>query len=342
MTAISEDKLKNTASGIAFLRCTFSCFDDPTLRYDPRTLEFEGKILELLPGDVNFTGVPQSLEGCRQLAKLLEQGTTKFDNGMEDRWGGISLNCARCKVVDEVIEDWAHDLELNRKSTRSGKDNTQAQQAQLVMLGAGLDFRARRHASEDGFLGPLSNDLTVFELDLPPMISLREKLLKQIDEGECVTGVKFRHIPIDFNSDSLKQKLISNGFNENIPTLFVWEGVTYYLEPDAVKRTLTMIKECGTEKTTYLLFDYLDARVVNKTHTNPAGELMRSVFQDEVNEPLLWGLEFDEMDKFSGDNGFTLERHWKPEDFEKQGYLGTSGPTMKASPFFAMALLKNK
>jgi len=342
MTELSEEKLKNTASGIAFLRCTFASFDDPTLRYDPRTLEFEGKLLDLLPGDLNFTGVPQSLEGCRRLAKLLEQGTTKFDNGMEDHWGGISLNCARCKVVDEVIENWAHELGLNRKSSKSDKDNNQAQQAQLVMLGAGLDFRARRHASEDGFLAHLSNDLTVFELDLPPMISLREKLLKQIDEYEGESGVEFRHIPIDFNSENLKQKLISNGFNDNIPTLFVWEGVTYYLEPDAVNRTLTMIKECGSKKTTYLLFDYLDARVVNKTHPNPAGELMRSVFQDEVNEPLLWGLEFDEMDTFSRDLGYTLERHWRPEDFEEQGYLGMNGPTMKASPFFAMALLKNQ
>lgn len=341
MTTKSEDQLKSTACAIAFLRCTFACFKDPALRYDPRTLNFEGKILKLLPGMVSFTGLPQSLEGCRKLARQLEQGRTKFENGMEDHWGGISLNCARCKVVDEVIGKWAQNLEVINNATSSGGETILTQQSQLVMLGAGLDFRARRHAAKDGVLGSLSTELTVFELDLPPMISVREKLLKQIDESESSTGVTFRHISIDFNSESLKEKLLSNGFDENLPTLFIWEGVTYYLQPDAVKRTLKMINECGNEKRTHLLFDYLDARVVNKTHPHPAGELMRSEFQEVVNEPLLWGLEFDETEKYANDNGYKMERHWMPEDFEKQGYLGTNGLTMKASPFFGMALLRN-
>lgn len=338
METKSEDQLKSTACAIAFLRCTFACFKDPTLRYDPRTLDFEGKIIESLPGMISFTGVPQSLEGCRQLARLIEQGVTKFDTGMEDHWGGMSLNCARCKVVDEVIGNWAQNLGVSNNASSSGVETIQAQ---LVMLGAGLDFRARRHAAKDGVLGSLSTELTVFELDLPPMISLREKLLEQIDESETSSGVTFHHIAIDFNSESLKEKLISNGFNENLPTLFIWEGVTYYLQPDAVKRTLAMINECGNEKMTHLLFDYLDARVVSKTHPDPAGELMRSVFQEEVNEPLLWGLEFEETEKYASEIGFTLERHWIPSDFEEQGYLGTNRLVMKASPFFAMALLRN-
>ena len=117
MTTKSEDQLKSTACAIAFLRCTFACFKDPALRYDPRTLNFEGKILKLLPGMFSFTGLPQSLEGCRKLARQLEQGTTKFENGMEDHWGGISLNCARCKVVDEVIGKWAQNLGVINNAT---------------------------------------------------------------------------------------------------------------------------------------------------------------------------------------------------------------------------------
>lgn len=49
-----------------------------------------------------------------------------------------------------------------------------------------------------------------------------------------------------------------------------------------------------------------------------------------------------EMEKYADDIGYELERHWMPKDFEKQGYLGRDGLTMKASPFFAMVLLRNQ
>ena len=81
----------------------------------------------------------------------------------------------------------------------------------------------------------------VFEVDHPgtqaSKIKRMHKVLKEFPEN-----VVF--VPIDFNDESL-DKLHSLGFDRSKATLFLWEGVTYYLTPDAVDATLAWITtEC--------------------------------------------------------------------------------------------------
>ncbi|GAG49482.1 unnamed protein product, partial [marine sediment metagenome] len=103
---------------------------------------------------------------------------------------------------------------------------------QIVLLGAGYDTRSYRFAK-------LNSTTKIFELDIATTQNRKKKCLKktQIDFPKHVTLV-----PIDFNKESLKNVLEKAGYENNEKTLFIWEGVSYYLEPDSVDATLEFVK----------------------------------------------------------------------------------------------------
>ncbi len=101
---------------------------------------------------------------------------------------------------------------------------------QLVLLGAGFDARAWR-------LDQLS-ETTVFEIDFPSTqrgkregIGDREPLAKSVEWA-----------PIDFSKgEDVADVLARAGHDRAKRTTFVWEGVTMYLESDAIDATLASV-----------------------------------------------------------------------------------------------------
>ncbi len=102
---------------------------------------------------------------------------------------------------------------------------------QLVILGAGFDGRAWR-------LPGLENT-TVFELDHPATQSLK----KQHAAGQRLRAREIHFVGIDFTIDHLPVQLDEAGFKRNAMTFWLWEGVTMYLQPEAVAATLSSIAE---------------------------------------------------------------------------------------------------
>jgi methyltransferase (TIGR00027 family) len=103
---------------------------------------------------------------------------------------------------------------------------------QLVMLGAGYDTRPYRFAH-------LLDDASVFELDALPT-QLRKKEMLERAGVDVPANVTF--IPIDFATDDLEQALLRAAYDRGCNTLFLWEGVTYYLSKEAVDRTLAVVR----------------------------------------------------------------------------------------------------
>jgi len=62
-------------------------------------------------------------------------------------------------------------------------------------------------------------------------------------------------IPMDFNKESLKNVLENAGYKDNEKTLFIWEGVSYYLEPESVGATLEFVNRYAHSESV-LAFDY--------------------------------------------------------------------------------------
>jgi methyltransferase (TIGR00027 family) len=105
---------------------------------------------------------------------------------------------------------------------------------QVVVLGAGYDMRAYRFARELG-------DRPVFELDYPATSQRKARILAR-HQSE-LPRADVRTVEIDFQTDSLRDRLRSAGLRPGAPTFFVWEGVAMYLSREAVKHTLTELLE---------------------------------------------------------------------------------------------------
>lgn len=99
---------------------------------------------------------------------------------------------------------------------------------QLVVVGAGLDARAYR-------LEALLH-LPLFEVDHPATQGWKRQASSRIHRTGGV-----RHVSVDFLVDRLGARLVENGFDAALPTLWVWEGVTPYLTAEARRSTLAEI-----------------------------------------------------------------------------------------------------
>jgi methyltransferase (TIGR00027 family) len=142
--------------------------------------------------------------------------------------------------------------------------------AQFVILGAGFDTRAYR----------LPNDtrVRVFEVDAPRTQAVKRETLTKA--GIDSSGVRF--VPADFEKEDWLACLTAAGFDPAERTLFLWEGVTMYLDREAVETTLRKI--ASTAHGSVVAFDYftteaLESRALywryGRAATKAAGETLK-------------------------------------------------------------------
>lgn len=113
---------------------------------------------------------------------------------------------------------------------------------QALVLGAGLDTFAYRNPYPD---------LRIFEVDHPATQTWKRDLLKnaKIDVPHSVTFV-----PVDFERQSLRQELLRDGFDFNVPTATAWLGVVPYLTQEAFAATAGVLG--GFAGGSSVVFDY--------------------------------------------------------------------------------------
>ena len=118
---------------------------------------------------------------------------------------------------------------------------------QYVILGSGFDSFAFRRPD----LG-----LTVFEVDLAATIELKRERLA----GAGMTPPDtLRFVPIDFEKDDLRTRLVDSGLDPAEPSFFNWMGVSYYLTESAILDNLDRMAGIGGPGTEVVL-DYLVAK----------------------------------------------------------------------------------
>ena len=105
---------------------------------------------------------------------------------------------------------------------------------QIIVLGAGYDMRAYRFARE-------LEHRPVFEVDHPATSRRKARILAP-HESE-LPAADVRTVEVDFQTDSLRDRLLAAGLQRGARTFFVWEGVAMYLSRDAVMSTLTELRE---------------------------------------------------------------------------------------------------
>lgn len=120
--------------------------------------------------------------------------------------------------------------------------------AQVVIVGAGLDARAWRltHLPPCAF----------WEIDHPATQALKRTQAEQLPQ----TPHRVHFAAVDFEHETLEAPLRRAGHDETRPSFWIWEGVTMYLHPDAIRETLCAISRCSAPGSrlamTYLRPDY--------------------------------------------------------------------------------------
>jgi methyltransferase (TIGR00027 family) len=102
---------------------------------------------------------------------------------------------------------------------------------QYVVLGAGLDTSPYRP-------GHVAGQLCTFEIDHPD--TQRWKLARLRAAG-IPSRDNLRHVPIDFERQSLGEGLEQSGFDRSQPAFFSWLGVMYYLQEKSALDTFRYI-----------------------------------------------------------------------------------------------------
>ena len=106
-----------------------------------------------------------------------------------------------------------------------------AEMSQLVILGAGFDTRCYRLRHRPS---------RCFEVDAPTTQAEKREALRD----SCIDSSHVTFVAVDFANEDWIASLLGAGFDPSLPTLFLWEGVTYYLPDDVVRITMRHVAAC--------------------------------------------------------------------------------------------------
>ncbi len=122
---------------------------------------------------------------------------------------------------------------------------------QILIFGAGFDTRALRFSNDTG-------RVRIFELDAP---STQNAKIGQYRKLNLSIPPNLFFVPIDFDRESLPEKLESAGFDKDKRSLFILEGLVMYLQPESVDRTFRVMRSYAG-KESEIVFDYVYASVL--------------------------------------------------------------------------------
>jgi methyltransferase (TIGR00027 family) len=188
---------------------------------------------------------------------------------------------------------------------------------QIVILGAGYDTRAYRFADSN-------HSTRIFELDVP---STQARKLEYLRKGHIAVSKQVIYVPIDFNRESLGDALVKAGYTNDQKTLFIWEGVTYYLEHKAVDATLKFVSHTAHPEST-LAFDYTISLTDENRHAYyGATEFAETMRARHGGEALLFSIAEGQIETFLAQRGLAIVTHLDNTEIETK-FLTSDGGTL--------------
>jgi methyltransferase (TIGR00027 family) len=166
---------------------------------------------------------------------------------------------------------------------------------QIVILGAGLDSRAYRFAQRIGHA-------TVYEVDRQGQTQAKQRLLRNL--GTVPDNV--RYVAVDFTRAEAAAALRAQGWDPGRQSLFICEGLFYYLPQEAVDGLFRTMATAAAG--TRLVFDYVRAAVLaNPEQHHGAPEFLSLVARH--GEPVRSSFAEVGLEKIIGQYGFRLQTH---------------------------------
>ena len=206
-----------------------------------------------------------------KFAPLREMIFSKRDKEMPGVIGNLLY---RTKYIDDILRENLEEME------------------QLLILGAGFDTRALRIEGIES--------LKVFEVDHPQTISKKKRGLKNIHQ-ELPEHLSL--VEIDFENKDLREVLLKNNFDKSRKTLVIWEGVTQYLEKEAVDKILDYFAELKSGSR--VLFTYIKKEVLAASERSQADQKIID-FVKEMGSPWKTAFKSIEIEELLRSRGLEL------------------------------------
>ncbi|MEU3710009.1 SAM-dependent methyltransferase [Streptomyces catenulae] len=169
---------------------------------------------------------------------------------------------------------------------------------QVVSVAAGMDMRSARLTWPDG--------VTLYELDRPALLDAKAELLAE--HGVDTSGGPHRRaVAVDL-AEQWQDDLHAAGFDPRQPTLWVAEGLFFFLPEDVVRRLLGTLRELSAPGS--VLLGDMTSRT---TLTNPLARGFLNILAEDGN-PWLFGT--DTPEEFLPDCG------WSVTDLKQPGEDG--------------------
>lgn len=185
---------------------------------------------------------------------------------------------------------------------------------QCVILGAGLDSRPYRILGKE--------QVSVFEVDHPATQAWKRSRIESFHD-EVPTQVTF--VPVDFEREELGRALDTCGFEEEVKTLFIWEGVTQYITAQAVDSTFRYISNVVSPGSR-IVFTYIHRGLIEGSVEMEGAEKLLSELQRQ-GEPWRFGIDPAELSEYLDVHGFRLIEDVGAADYRER-YLEPMGREM--------------
>lgn len=191
---------------------------------------------------------------------------------------------------------------------------------QFVLLGAGYDTRAYRFFSQ-------ADNIPVFEVDHPATQKRkRQKLASAFSKPHDYV----HYVSVDFLKDSLMECLLQAGYSPDKKTLFLWEGVTFYISAESIDQTLRIIKE-NSGRDSSVIFDYIHPDVLEGIFPRREAKLWRRCSRGE---PILFGIKPEDIESFLTERGFSNIKNHTADDFQRMYFHGNVKKRFISPMFF--------
>jgi methyltransferase (TIGR00027 family) len=182
---------------------------------------------------------------------------------------------------------------------------------QVLIFGAGYDTRGIRLLQ--------GKEAKIYELDAA---NTQRAKINQMKKRGIDIDPNIVFIPIDFNKESLKDKLTESGFKRS-RSLFLLEGLTMYLDREAVESTFDTIDEFSSDGSR-IVFDYIYSSVLKRENALYGEEQIYQTVKF-ANEEWCFGFADGEAQTFLKNHHYDLTEELGPRDLEDRYFKDGQG-----------------
>jgi methyltransferase (TIGR00027 family) len=213
----------------------------------------------------------------------------------------LSIGYEQAMQNIEVADTVRAMIERTRFIDEALKRAIAARATQLLVLGAGLDSHAYRHAE-------LLNGVAVFEVDRPATLEFKQRRVNEVLGGP---PRNLTYVPCDFQRQVMGDVLEQNGYDLSKRTFAIMEALTMYLPEESLRTMFRFIASHAPGSS--VVFDFASRAMVEGFEhidlanlppaVRPSVERLLTMLKDE---PWLFGFPIGGETRFLAELGLDI------------------------------------